>query len=148
MRPMGEPISTALLVVGTGMQVGSGIASAAGDARAQSFKAGEAAKAARYGKIAADETVTSLSEELRSVIGNIRAIRASSGISPDSPTTDAIIGAESAASDRERRIRVANIMGQVESDEDSSRFLRRSSRDTFLYGSLGSIGRGFSSLAR
>jgi len=147
---MGDPvtISAALLFAGTTAQVGSGIAEAAGDARAQSFKASEAAVAARHGKIAAAETDTALREELSSTIGNIRAIRASAGIGPGSPTTDAIIESEGKVSDRERRIRVANILGQVGSDERSATFLRQSSRDTFLYGTGASIGRGFSSLAR
>ena len=89
----------------------------------------------------------SCSANRRSTIGNIRAIRASAGIGPDSPTTDAIIADETRVSDRERRIRVANILGQVGSDERSATFLRKSSRDTFLYGTAASVGRGFSSLA-
>lgn len=146
MRGMGDPISM-LLIAGTAMQTASGIAGAAGEARAQSFKASEAAKAARYGKIAAAETDTHMRQELAAVVGNIRAIRASSGIAHDSPTTQAIIANEETVSDRERRIRVANIMGQVESDEASSKFLKKSARDTFLYGTLGSVGRGFSTIA-
>jgi hypothetical protein len=144
---MGDPVSIALLA-GTALSTASGVAGAVGDARAQGFKAEQAATAARFGKIAAAETDTALREELASVVSNIRAIRASSGISPDSPTTQAIIARESEVSDRERRIRVANILGQVEEDEKSSAFLKKSARDTFLYGSLGSFGRGFSSLSR
>lgn len=140
---MGDPVTLAII----GLQVGSGIAGAAGDAKAVSFKASEAATAARYGKIAAAETDTGIREELRSVVGNIRAIRASSGISPDSPTTAAIVANEGRISERQRRIQVNNINAQVTSDQNSSAFLTQSAKDTFLYGTLGSFGKGLGSLA-
>lgn len=142
---MGDPVT--LTVIGIGMQVGSGVLGAAGDAKAASFKASEAATAARYGKIAAAETDTGIREELRSVVGNIRAIRASSGISPDSPTTDAIIANESRISERQRRIQVNNINAQVNSDTNASAFYQQSASDAFLYGSLGAFGGGLKSLA-
>jgi len=123
------------------LKLAAGVGEAGANAAATDFKAGEAAVAARRGKIAAAETDTAIREELSSVIGNIRAIRASSGISPDSPTTDAIIDSETRASERQRRIRVGNITEQAASDERSSGFLRSSANSQFLYGTLGSVAR-------
>lgn len=135
---MGEAIAI-------GMQVAGGIGQAAGEAKAASFKASEAAAAARYGKIAAAETDTAIRGELASVVGNIRAIRASSGIDPNSPTTQAIIDAEGKVSERQRRIQVGNLNAQVTSDQRGAKFLAKSGADAFLYGSLGTIGKGITS---
>ncbi len=134
--------------IGIGLEVASGIMKARGEAEALGQRSAEAAVAARQGKIAAAETDAHLREELRSVLGNIRAVRASSGISPESPTTAAILDEESRVSERQRRIRVGNINRQVESDTRAASFLRRQSRDAFLYGTIGAFGRGFSSMAR
>lgn len=137
-----------LAAVAAGASAGSSLFRAAGESRAARFKAEEAARAARAGRIAAAETDTQMREELRSVIGNIRAIRASAGIVSDSPTTAAVIGEEERVADRERRIRVSNIMAQAESDERASRFFRRSAKDAWLFGGLDALSRGASFLAR
>lgn len=134
-------------IAGTVLKVGAGIGGAAADARAQGFKAEQAATAARYGKIAAAETDAALRQELSGVLGSIRSIRASSGIDPNSPTTEAILARESAISEGQRRTQIANILGQVASDEASAAYLKKASRDTFLYGTLGAFGQGFSSLS-
>jgi hypothetical protein len=134
--------------IGIAMEVASGVMKARGESKGLAFKSSEAAVASRQGKIAAAETDTHLREELRSVIGNIGAIRASSGIAPDSPTTQAIVDNEGRVSERERRIRVGNIMSQSESDERSSRFFKGASRDAWLYGTIGAVGRGFSQAAQ
>lgn len=136
-----------LIAISAGLNVASGLAQAAGDSRAAAHRSAEAQEAARKGRIAAAETDTTLREELSSVIGQIRSIRASSGISANSPTTAAIIDNETKVSDRERRIRVNNILSQADSDDRSAAYLRRSSRDAWLYGGLNAVGRGFSTLA-
>lgn len=144
---MGDPISIALLA-GTAASTGAGILGARSEAQATAFRSGEAAVAARQGKIAANETDAALRRELDTVIGNIRSIRASAGIDPNSPTTRAILAEETKVSDRERRIRVGNIMAQVGSDERAAKTLARSSRDQWLYGTLGAVGRGFTTVGR
>lgn len=142
---MADPVT--LAVIGITAQVGSGILGAAGEAKADSFKSAQAAQAARYGKIQAAETDTAIRENLSDVVSNIRAIRASSGISADSPTTTAIIENETKMAERERRIRVNSILGQVGSDEASSQFFKTAAGDAFLYGTLGSFAQGFKSFA-
>lgn len=144
---MGDPVSTALLI-GVGAKTGAGILQARSEAQGLGFKSGEAAVAARHGKIAADETDAALRRELDTVIGNIRAIRASAGVDPNSPTTRAILAEETKVSDRERRIRVGNIMAQVGSDERAAGQLKKLSGQTWLYGTLGSIGSGLTSVSR
>lgn len=130
-----------------GLEVAAGIMKAKGEGEALAFKASQAAVAARAGKTAAAETDTHLREELRTTLGHIAAIRASSGVDPASPTTQAVADNEARISERERRIRVQNILSQSDEDLRSSRFLRGAARDTFLYGTLASVGRGFSSAA-
>lgn len=143
---MGQ-IAAPLAIAGAVLQVGSGITQAAGESRALAFRAAEAKKAEYAGRTAAAETDATLRAELSDVLANIRAIRASAGVRPDSPTTQAILEEETRVSERERRIRVGNINRQADSDADSARYLRRSSRDAFLYGTFGSVARGFSSIA-
>lgn len=137
-----------LMAAGLALGVGGGILKARSNKRAADFEAAQAEVAARHGEIRAAETDAQLREELSSVIGNIRAIRASSGISPDSPTTQAIIDEESRVSERQRRIQVFNELAQAQSDRRSAGQLRRSGREQFLYGSLGSVGSGLMTLGQ
>jgi hypothetical protein len=143
---MGDPVS--MMVVAAGASTASGLFSASGQAQATSYQSAQAAVAARRGKIAAAETDTTLRQNLQDTIGNIRAIRASAGIDPNSPTTQAIIASESAKSERSRRIQVANAEAQVAADEWSSRTLSRISGDQWLYGSLGALAGGAGSFAK
>lgn len=129
------------------MNIAGGVAESAGAAKGEAFKGQEAATAARYGKIAAAETDTNIREELKTTVANIRAIRASAGIDPDSPTTAAILANEGRISERERRIRVGNIMAQAASDKRAAQFYKSAAPNTFLYGTLGAFGSGFTSLA-
>lgn len=145
---MGDPVSTALLVGSAALSTASGIGAANGDYAAAQFKADQADEAARRGKIAAAQTDTALRDELGQTIANIRSIRASSGIDPASPTTDAIIANESRISEHQRRIQVGNILDQSQSDATSADFLRKSSRDAWLYGSIGAFARGAGTLSR
>jgi hypothetical protein len=130
------------------LQVASGLAEGAAESRAMSFKAAEARTAARQGKIAAAQTDTAVREELANVISNIRSIRASSGISPDSPTTRAIIEKEGGIAERERRIRVGNILAQVSSDTRSARFFSQSADSAWLYGGLKGVTAAFTTASQ
>lgn len=142
MRAMGT-----LNLAATGLQLASGIAGAAGEAKATAYKSAELAKAARYGKIAAAETDAQLREELSTVIGNIRSVRASAGVDPNSPTTQDIIANESRIAERQRRIKVGNLNAQAESDANASDYLKKLSGDQWLYGTIGALGSAFGSLS-
>lgn len=121
----------------------AGLAKAGGEAAATDQKAADAAVAARRGKIAAAETDTVLRQNLADIISNIRTVRASASIDPNSPTTAAILANETDKAERDRRIRVANIEAQVDSDENASAFYRNSANNQWLYGSLAAIGGGY-----
>jgi hypothetical protein len=133
--------------IGLALETASGIMKAKGEAEGLAFKASQAMVAARAGKTAAAEIDTHLRDELKTTLGHIDAIRASSGIDPSSPTTQAILSNESRISERQRRIKVSNALSQATEDARSSSFLRGAGRDAFLYGTIGAVGRGFSQAA-
>jgi hypothetical protein len=133
-------------LVGVGLQVAGTLGKAKGQSDAYSFQSGQLTKAARAGRTAADQTDAALRDELETTVQNIRAIRASSGMS-DSPTSDAVIDKESEVSDRQRRIKVGNLRAQAEEDDKSAAFYRRAARNSLNVGYLAAAGVGMEGLS-
>lgn len=137
----------AIGLVGVGLQVAGTLSAAKGRSDSLSFEADKAERAARAGRIAADQTDAAMRDELESTIGQIRAIRASSNSDLNSPTGLAIEEGETARSDRQRSIRVGNIRMQADEDERSAGFLRRSARSALNTGYLAAAGVGLKGIA-
>ena len=127
--------------------VAGGVGKAAGDSAGLDYKSSQAARAAETGRVAAAQTDAQLRENLESTLGHIKAVRASSGTDPNSPTGDALLEGQKAISDRERQIRVANLEGQAADDERSSRFYKKSASSAMLWGTVGAFGSGLGRLA-
>jgi hypothetical protein len=130
---------TGLSAVATGASVYS---RAQGESAAMSFQSEKAKRAADAGRTAAAETDAFLRQELRETLGNIVATRASANVDPFSPTGQAIIDEETRVSDRERRIRVGNILRQAEDDEFSGRYYQGAAKQILRTGTFEAFSAG------
>jgi hypothetical protein len=136
----------ALGLVGVGFQVAGALAKGKGSSDSLSFQSDQAARNARAGRVAADQTDAALRDELETTVGHIRAIRASAGMS-ESPTSEAIIDKESEVSDSQRRIKVGNMRAQADEDDRSAAFLRRAGRSTLNLSYLSGAGIGIKGMS-
>lgn len=136
----------ALGLVGIGFQVADALGKGKGRSDSLSFQSEQATRNARAGRVAADQTDAFLRDELESTVGNIRAIRASAGMT-DSATSDAVIEKQGEVSDSQRRIKVGNLRAQADDDERSAAFLRRASRSALNLSYLSAAGIGIKGMA-
>lgn len=96
--------------------------------------------AARIGTLQGVQLDTQFREELGTTLANIRAIRASAGMSSTSPTGLAITGEEQRVSDRQRLTEVGNKNLQASVDRSDALFYRQSARTSLFGGVLRGIG--------
>lgn len=128
MQAIGPIFTGVSLIVG-------GMGRAAGDnAQAQ---ASERAKEVAY--VQADQIDTAYRQDLNTTLSNIRSIRASTGGDPDSPTSQAYMDTERAASDRVRRIKVGAAQMQGNQDGIDATTYRSAAKFSLLGGALQSI---------
>lgn len=120
----GEPITTAFI----GATIASQALDTAGSVAASKQQERAAKLNARVGQIRANELDTALRSELNRTLGNIDAIRASSGLSPLSPTSRAIRGGNRQRSDFNRKNRVASERVQALQSREDAVFFRRAQR--------------------
>jgi hypothetical protein len=112
-----------------------------GASQAAQQQAADAEKRAQIGKIQADQTDAYYRKDLNTTISNIRAIRAATGASADSPSTQAYIDTETEASDRVRRIKVGGLLMGVDQSLADAAFYRSSASTALLGGVLGAAGK-------
>lgn len=96
-----------------------------GNKAASDYKAARLEQAARYGRVAAEQTDGQLTEQLNTTLGNIDAIRAAADIDPTSPTTAAIRERQSFVADRQRTTSVNNMLRQAAQSEADANYMRR-----------------------
>lgn len=120
---------------------------AQGTAAADRFKSEQLTAKAEAGRTAAAQTDSALRDELHTTISNITAIRASTGENPYSPTGAAIMEQNTEESDRQRKIRVGNLMAQVGLDEQGSGFYKHAVTQALFSGGIGAAAAGFKSLS-
>jgi hypothetical protein len=104
-----------------------------GQSQASNYQADQSKRAAQVGRVQADQIDASYRDELNSTISNIKAIRASAGVDPNSPTGMAIDAKQQQTSDRDRRIEVGSKRMQAAQDDADAKF-RRSSAKWALFG--------------
>lgn len=110
-----------------------------GQQQADEYSAQKSEEAAQVGKIQADEIDAGSRQDLNTTISNIRAIRASVGGDPGSPSTEAYIDTETAASDRVRQIKVGSALLQSDQDSQDAAFYKSSASSALLGGALASL---------
>lgn len=114
--------------------------SAVGQYQAGVYQEAQAEQAADIARIQGDQLDTQYRDELASTIANIRAIRASTGASPDSPTSRAIIAREERVSNRQRRTAVGSKRLQASQYELDADIFRTGARASLLAGGISSLG--------
>ena len=129
---MADPVSLAL----TG---GSMLLSGYGGAVGYNQQAEQAINAAATGRIQANQIDAGYRDELNSTINNIRAIRAGTGVSADSPTGIAIENENSRVSDRNRTRDVASRRIQADQSERDAKVFRNSAMTSLLGGTAKSL---------
>lgn len=110
-----------------------------GDAQGQRYEGERAKRVAEIARIEAAETDTTLRGELDTVLGSIRAIRASTGVDVNSPTSLAVMQREREVADRERRIRVGSARMQAGQADADSAFRFRAARTAMTGGVIRSL---------
>lgn len=132
---------TPLGLVGVGFQVAGALGKGKADSDSLAFQSDQLTKNARAARTQADQTDAFLRDELESTVSNIKAIRASAGMS-DSPTSDAVIAKESEVSDNQRRIKVGNLKSQADEYDRSAAFTRRQAKNALNWSYASALGVG------
>ncbi len=137
----------AFTLASAGLSVASGISQGQGQAAAYKAKEAAAQRQAFDARTAADQTDSALRDELHITLGNIDAIRAAAGIDSTSPTGQAIAENEAKVSDRQRRIRVGNLLSQADQSEADARYYNSAAGSALGMGLLGGVASGFNKLS-
>lgn len=125
---------SAAATIGGVLSGAAGIVGAMGQSAGQNYQAAQSERAAQVGRVQADQIDANYREELNSTIANIRAIRASAGVAPNSPTGMAVEAEQERRSDRDRRIDVGSRRIQANQDESDADFYRSSARTSLIGG--------------
>jgi hypothetical protein len=144
---MGPELLVPLALGSAGLNTAGGIMKASGESAAMQYKATQAARIEYAAKTAADQTDAALREQLATTLGNIAAIRASSGVASDSPTGLAIAAKETEVSDRQRRIRVGNLESQAAQSAADAEYFRNAADSVLGTGIVGAFASGIDKLA-
>jgi hypothetical protein len=119
------PIGAVSSLASIGLSAMSTVEKGEGEKAAADFKAARAEEAAKFGRLQADLTNTTLTEQLNTTLANIDAIRAGGNIDPRSPTGAVIEDVNAERSDRQRIAQTVTQRSQAASDEAGARYLRQ-----------------------
>ena len=114
----------------------SGIVGAVGQYQAGNYAAAQSKRAAQVGRIQADQIDASYREELNSTLANIKSIRASAGVDPNSPTGQAVNADQIRTSNRDRIIDVGSKRMQANQDEADAKFRKSAAKVSLLGGTM------------
>lgn len=114
----------------------SGIVGAVGQYQAGNYAAAQSKRAAQVGRIQADQIDASYREELNSTLANIKSIRASAGVDPNSPTGQAVNEDQVRTSNRDRIIDVGSKRMQANQDEADAKFRKSAAKVSLLGGTM------------
>lgn len=142
---MADPVTLSL--ASAGLTAASGAAQGMGMSASYKQKESQAKRLEFASRTAADQTDAQFREELDKTIGNIEAIRAAAGVSGNSPTSDAIREGEEKASDRQRRIKVGNLLSQADQSAGDASYYSSAAGTALGLGALQGLAGGFNRLA-
>lgn len=131
------PLAAGLSLASLGMGYQSDVSKADGTKAANDAQAARLERAAEYGRLAAQQTSGQLTERLNTTLAGIDAVRAAGGIDPSSPTTAAIRERQSFLGEREKSIKVGNILAKVDQDTSDADYLRKSGEYALGVGKFG-----------
>lgn len=119
------PVAAVSSLASIGLSVFADVEKGKGQKAQADFQASQAEQAAKFGRLQADLTDTTMRERLNTTIGNIDAIRAAGNVDPSSPTTGAVEDWNRMLSDRQRTAAVVTARSQADADEAGARYLRQ-----------------------
>ncbi|MCW5695323.1 MAG: hypothetical protein KIS96_01180 [Bauldia sp.] len=126
-----------IAAIGIGMQAMSILGRSFGERAAALDQKRKAEFAARVGMVAADQIDTAYRQELAATVSNIRAIQASAGVNVGSPSAQAFLRGEEAASDGDRATAVASARLQAGQHGLDAIAYRRAARWSLIGGAIG-----------
>jgi hypothetical protein len=97
----------------------------AGQNAADQFQADKATQAAQVGRLQANLTDTTMTENLNKTLGNIDAVRAAAHDDPTSPTAGAVEAWQTELSNRQRLAAVGTQRAQAAEDDASADYLKQ-----------------------
>ena len=121
------------------LQAGGSLMQARGQANSMEAQAARSRRAAEIGKIKADQTDAALNDELVRTLDNVETIRASQGMSSDSPSAIAYAELMASRTDEQRRMRRANAMIDVAEAEDAARIYQGQARQALNAGYVNAL---------
>lgn len=146
------PIAAISSLASIGLSAAGAMSSAAGTNAADQMKADQADEAAKFAKLQATLTDTTMRQRLNTTLANIDAIRATGNVDPSSPTTAAIEQWNTQLSDTQRLAADVTQRSQAATDTASANYLRQAGSYALGQGNLsaatgifGGLSRGFSS---
>jgi hypothetical protein len=110
-----------------------------GTQAADEYKAASLERSAQYGRLAASETNTQMTEHLNTTLGNIDVIRAAAHADPTSPTGAAVRDTEEYIGTRQRNVAVFNLQAQADQEESDADYLRKAGKFALGMGELGAV---------
>lgn len=122
------PIAGGLSLASAGLSAFNTINKGRGEDAAADFRAQQSERAARYGRLRADQIGGQLQEQETSLLGNIDVIRAAAGADPTSPTSAALRERAEYLSGRQRSTTVDSILAQASQDEADADYMRKAGK--------------------
>ncbi len=116
-----DPVS-AVSLVSMGLGAAGSLTQANGQSAASRHAAQGAVYAAQTARINANSTDAYYRDDLRRTLANISAVRASAGVTPDSPTGVAIGEEQARVSDNQRMAKVVGLRAQANQDDADAKF--------------------------
>lgn len=144
---MGPELAVGMTLASAGLSVASGAMQGKATAAGYAQKESQAQRTAFAARTAADQTDSQLRDELSITLGNIDAIRAAAGVGADSPTGQAIRERETTVSDRQRRIKVGNLISQADASDSDALFYRSAQSSALGLGWLSGFAGAMKSLS-
>lgn len=119
------PVAAAASLASIGLSAYATVEKGKGEQAADNFQADQANQAAKFGRLQADLTDTTMREKLNTTLSNIETIRAAGGVDPASPTTGAVEDWNRMLSDRQRTAAVVTAKSQANTEDASAAYLRK-----------------------
>jgi hypothetical protein len=120
-----SPGASGTSLLALGLSAYSDVEKGAATQAADNFQADKATEAAKFGRLQADLSDTTMTEKLNTTLGNIDAIRAAAHVDPTSPTTGAVEQWQTELSERQRLAAGGTLRAQASADDASAEYLRK-----------------------
>lgn len=136
-----------LSLASVGFSAAGSVMRGQGQNAADQYQAARMERAAEFGRVKADQTYGTMTEQLNRTLGEIQAVRAAAHTDPTSPTGVAIHDYDENLGNRQIRTQTANILEQAQQNEQDAAYLRDAGHYALMQGNIGAAGSIFKGLA-